>query len=118
LITVRTPLTPDLREPIERRITCTMYEGVQAAWRAAAGEQEAAKYFPTPNGYHPVLRPSVAMEVCSALARIGDRGRSGYELRFTWSPDVPFKGHMTAFEFTPRLLADVARAARELRGRV
>lgn len=117
LVTVRTTLTPDVREPAERRVTRTMYEGVQAAWRAAAGEQEAAKYFPTPNGHHAGLRPATASEICAALARIGGRQRSGYELRFTWSPDVPFKGHLSAFEFTPQVLADVARAAKELRGR-
>jgi hypothetical protein len=117
LVTVRLSLTADVGEPVERRITRTMYEGVQAAWRTAVGDQETAKYFPVVNGNHPALRPAVAAEVCAALARIGDRGRNGFELRFTWSPDVPFKGHMTAFEFTPQLLADVARTARELRGR-
>jgi hypothetical protein len=114
VLTVRTALTPDEGEPLERRVTRTMYEGVLGAFRAAIGDNESQEYFPIVNGYRS-MRPTLAREVCAALARIGGRSRSGYELRFTWSPDVPFKGDQAVFEFTPQVLTEVARAARELR---
>ena len=114
VLTVRTALTPDAGEPVERKVTRTMYEGVLGAFRAAIGDNESQAYFPIVNGYR-ADRPALAREVCTALARIGGRSRSGYELRFTWSPDVPFKGDQAVFEFTPHVLGEVARAARELR---
>jgi hypothetical protein len=114
VLTVRTVLTPDIGEPVERRVTRTMYEGVLGAFRAAIGDHESQAYFPIVNGYR-ATRPTLAKEVCAALARMGGRKRSGYELRFTWSPDVPFKGDQAVFEFTPHVLGEVARAAKELR---
>jgi hypothetical protein len=119
LITVRTMLTAgagEPGEPMERKVTRTMYEGVLSAYRSATGDQESNAYFPISRiGHAPPSRPSLARETCAALARIGGRSRAGFELRFTWSPDVPFKGDQASFEFTPALLAEVARAARELR---
>jgi hypothetical protein len=117
LITVRTALSPGVGEPIERRVTRTMYEGVLSAYRTATGDLESNAYFPISRNGHPPTpaRPALAQETCAALARIGGRSRSGYELRFTWSPDVPFKGDQSSFEFSPALLAEVAKAARELR---
>ncbi len=115
LITVRTTLYPSAGEPVERRVTRTMYEGVLAAYRSATGDHESHAFFPISNGHRPA-QPGLTMETCAALARIGGRARSGYELRFTWSPDVPFKGDQASFEFTAPLLAEVAKAARQLRG--
>jgi hypothetical protein len=117
LITVRTALTPGAGEPVERTVTRTMFEAVQAAHRTATGDVDSNAYFPISRNGHPPTppRPALAMEVCAALARIGGRSRAGYELRFTWSPDVPFKGDQSSFEFSPALLVEVARAARELR---
>ena len=118
LVTVRTKLTTGVEEgePVERRVTRTMYEGVLAAYRSALGDQESNEYFPiSRNGHPPPTRPTLSMETCAALARIGGRSRAGFELRFTWSPDVPFKGDQASFEFTSAMLTEVAKTARELR---
>jgi hypothetical protein len=114
LITVRTELSRGVGEPVERRVTRTIYEGVMAAYRVTSSDREAHVFFPDQNGYG--AAPAEAPHgICVALARIGGRSRQGYELRFAWSPDVPFKGHQSSFEFTSAMLTDVARAARGLR---
>jgi len=115
LITVRTMLSHGLGEPFERQVTRKLYEGVMAAYRMTSGDHEAHRYFPEQNG-HSGWRGDLAVEIWAALARIGGRRRQGYELRFAWSPDVPFKGHQLSFEFTPGMLADAAGVARKFRG--
>jgi hypothetical protein len=110
LITVRTALSQEPGEPFERRVTRTVYEGVSTAWGASSGDPDAHTYFAARNGHAPSR--TVPPEIGAALARIGGRAREGFELRFAWSPDVPFKAHQLSFEFTPAMLGEVARVAR------